>query len=200
MKGVLLGAALLWPVSFLGGPTVTLSLSQPRVTDAATVSDPVTLFNPQRSAAVVRQCVSTGVNADWCDLTLVLPRTGARSLPQGHLRGLPGVIWSPDGQAVLAFGDTWLRRWTLTGDVQGLSFGDQRLTGGEVLHRTLERVTFQGQQLCLTLRLSRGTPVSASVTPVPSSTAWTEWVVRRAYHWPSLRTGSPADDRTCRAP
>jgi hypothetical protein len=202
MHTALLTAVLVWPVAFPGGPVVRLSLPDPGPADIYTASDPSTLFNPQRTAAVVGRCVSAAVNAKWCDLYLVQPRTGARPLPQGHLRGTPAVTWTPDGRFVVASGERWLRLWNLAGAVRGLSLADQTTATGQLISTELRRLTFRQRLLCLTLTSTVRTPVFAAPGPgqdgpAREGPAARGSITRQADHWPTLHRATPAEDRGC---
>lgn len=197
---MVLSAALLWPVTFPGGQTVNLSFSPLGPTDLYTHYDPNTYFNPQHSYAAVRRCWSAGVKAEGCEIFLVHPHLGARPLPQGKLRGLPRIKWTPDGQYLIAYGDDWLRLWNLKGAVRGLTPAVEHRSAEQILGRSIERVQFKRHLLCLTTIFDLGTPVYASPEPVSSSAPPSPSrtiVAQQAYVWPMLQEASLSDQQQC---
>lgn len=205
MKRVLLGAALLWPVPFPGGQTVHVPLPAPGPAALGTAFRHDTVFNPQRTHAVVSQCFSAGVNAEWCDLYLVRPSSGARPLTQGHLGGRPGVRWTPDGRFIVAYTGHRVRLWTLDGAVRGLSFADQIQPTGQRLQTDLQHLLFRDSLICLTLQQTLSTPVYASTRPADQAATATGATpiqthrTQQAYHWPTLQRATPSENRACQA-
>jgi len=202
MLSLLLSAVLAWPVTFPGGPTITLSLPDDDPDDPYTYFRPETVFNPQHSYAAVRRCGTAGANLDRCMVFLVDPSRGSRPLPQGEMGGFPALKWTPDGRYLIAAGEHSLRLWNLRGAVRGITPGVAVDPPEQLLSRWVKGVEVRGHWLCVRTEVELDVPLYA--TPglpdahVDSGPLHVRHVdVRQAYRWPTLQKGTPADDRRC---
>lgn len=194
MGALLLAVLLTWPVTFPGGHTINVPVPDYGPSDIVTRSQPQVFFNTQKTFAAVQTCWFAGVKYEGCDLFLVNRQGKVQKLPHGQ--GTPGLRWTPDGNYLIAQGDTWIRLWNVRGKIRGVTPDIELAADQTILNRDIETTELKGRFICAIASFSVGKTVDFSPIPMndlrvnpynlPPPRITLVWTATK-YHWPTLQ-------------